>query len=179
MLSEEYDGLDEKELITKLMNDYGDDLKRIAYAYMYDLSESEDIIQEVFLSCYRNLHSFRRESSYKTWLIRMTINTCKDYRKRWSFRNLIYRQKIDMELREPSAEQLSIQGERSRELIEAISGLPSKFKEVLILYYYEELTMKEISETLELSINTVKSRLLRGKQALHNKLEGSGWSGGV
>ena len=59
----------------------------------------------------------------------------------------------------------------SNEIIEQIARLSGKYKEVLILYYYQEMNMREISEVLNISINTVKSRLLRGKEALQNKLE--------
>ncbi|HEY4552070.1 MAG TPA: sigma-70 family RNA polymerase sigma factor, partial [Bacillaceae bacterium] len=78
-------------LLRNLMNCYGDDLKRLAYLYVRDYGQCEDIIQEVFISCYKHLDSFRKESSYKTWLIRITINKCRDYQRRWSFRNMIYK----------------------------------------------------------------------------------------
>jgi RNA polymerase sigma factor (sigma-70 family) len=64
-----------------------------------------------------------------------------------------------------------IQQNHSNELIEQIAGLSGKYKEVLILYYYQEMNMREISEVLNVSINTVKSRLLRGKDALQKKIE--------
>ena len=70
-----------------------------------------------------------------------------------------------------SSENVYIQQNRSNELIEQIARLSGKYKEVLILYYYQEMNMREISEVLNVSINTVKSRLLRGKDALQKKIE--------
>ena len=64
-------------------------------------------------------------------------------------------------------------------MIEQIAKLPTKYKEVIILYYYQQLTMTEISEILNVNINTIKSRLLRGKKILQNKLERSDTSGQV
>ena len=181
-MEKEVEGGDEMEhnheaLLDQLMHDYASDLKRIAYLYVNDMAESEDIIQEVFITCYKNLSKFRHEASYKTWLIRITINKCKDYRKRWTFKNLIYKSEIRKVSHEQSIEEQHVHEEFSKEVIETIANLSWKYKEVLILFYYEEMTMKEISETLEVSINTVKSRLLRGKASLKERLERSGIGG--
>jgi len=157
-------------LLSRLMHDYASDLKRIAYLYVNDIVECEDIIQEVFLTCYKNLASFRHEASYKTWLIRITINKCKDHRKRWSIKNLVYKPEIKEVEPQQTIEGQYIDEEYSKEIVAQIAKLSGKYKEVLILYYYEELTMKEISEVLEININTVKSRLLRGKESLKSKL---------
>ncbi|AXI01035.1 RNA polymerase subunit sigma [Sporosarcina sp. PTS2304] len=171
------DALDKKNLLASFVREYGDDLKRIAYLYTHDLVESEDIVQEVLIKCYTQLDHFRHESSYKTWLIRMTINQCKDFTKRWSVRNIFYRQEIpdrqDLDL----TENIYIQKETADEMLLVLAKLPSKYKEVLILYYYEELTMIEISEVLAIKHNTVKSRLLRGRNLLKDKLERSDWNG--
>jgi RNA polymerase sigma-70 factor (ECF subfamily) len=64
-----------------------------------------------------------------------------------------------------------IHQQHSSEIIEQIANLSGKYKEVIILYYYQEMNMSEISDVLNISINTVKSRLLRGKETLQRKLE--------
>jgi len=158
-------------LLDQLMQKYGSELKRIAFLYVNDRVECEDIIQEVFLTCYQNLSKFRHEASYKTWLIRITINKCKDHRKRWSIKNLMYKPEIYPLHTSLSSENMYIQQQHSNEIIEQIASLSRKYKEVLILYYYQEMNMREISDVLNISINTVKSRLLRGKEALQSKLE--------
>ncbi|HSI66632.1 MAG TPA: sigma-70 family RNA polymerase sigma factor [Planococcus sp. (in: firmicutes)] len=164
---------DEHAVLEGLMQQYGSELKRIAFLYVNDRAECEDIIQEVFISVFKNLSGFRHEASYKTWLIRMTINKCKDYHRLWSIRNLIYKPAVKLLKKGNSAEEELIGEEDAKEVVATIAALPDKYKEVLILYYYQELTMQEISDVLELNINTVKSRLLRGKQALQAKLERS------
>lgn len=178
-LEADYSEVSSDVLLNQLMEDYATDLKRLAFLYVNDMSECEDIIQEVFISCYQKLSSFRHESSYKTWLIRITINKCKDYKKRWSIKNLIYRPIISCAVTAPSAEEQFINEQTSSSMIEQIAKLPTKYKEVLILYYYQQLTMTEISEILNVNINTIKSRLLRGKKILQNKLERSDTSGQV
>ena len=160
-----------EELLQQLMVKYGSELKRIAYLYVNDRVECEDIIQEVFITCYQNFAKFRHNASYKTWLIRITINKCRDHRKRWSIKNLIYKPEIYSLNTSHSFENEYIQQLDSKEIIKQIASLSGKHKEVLILYYYQEMNMKEISEVLNISINTVKSRLLRGKEALKRKLE--------
>lgn len=162
---------DEHEVLESLMQQYGPELKRIAFLYVNDKAECEDIIQEVFISAFNNLSRFRHEASYKTWLIRMTINKCKDYHRLWSIRNLIYKPAVKLMKKGDSAEEELIGEETAKEVASKVASLPPKYKEILILYYYQEMTMQEISEVLEININTVKSRLLRGKGLLQTKLE--------
>lgn len=154
-----------------LMQEYGTELKRIAFLYLHDRAECEDIVQEVFISAFKNLPGFRQEASYKTWLIRMTINKCKDHHRLWSFKNLIYKPAIKLLKTGSSAEEELIYEEGAKEVAAGIASLPGKYKETLILYYYQEMTMQQIAEVLEINVNTVKSRLLRGKGALQRKLE--------
>lgn len=164
-------------LLNQLMQEYGTKLKRIAFLYMNDYSECEDIVQEVFISCYRNLSKFRNESSYETWLTRITINKCKDHKRLWSIRNLIYKPVKNLVKTEGSAEEQFLSSQNSKEILQQISLLSPKYKEVLILYYFNEMTMQEISETLGINLNTVKSRLLRGKNALQKNFEGGIYNG--
>lgn len=170
---------DAHAVLEELMQQHGSELKRIAFLYVNDRAECEDIIQEVFISAYKNLSGFRHEASYKTWLIRMTINKCKDHHRLWSIRNLVYKPAVKLLKKGDSAEEELIGEEDAKEVAATIAALPHKYKEVLILYYYQELTMQEISDVLQLNLNTVKSRLLRGKQALQAKLERSGGNGSL
>ena len=176
-LEADYSEVSRDVIFNQLMEDYATDLKRIAFLYVNDMYECEDIIQEVFISCYQNLSSFKHESSYKTWLIRITINKCKDYKKRWSVKKLFYKPIISPDFTAPSSEEQFINEQYSRNMIEQIANLPTKYKEVLILYYYQQMSMTEVSEILNVNINTIKSRLLRGKKILRNKIERSNASG--
>ncbi|MFT4414729.1 sigma-70 family RNA polymerase sigma factor [Fredinandcohnia humi] len=163
-------------ILNQLVDLYGDDLKRIAFLYVNDLAQCEDIIQEVFISCYKHLSSFRHESQYKTWLIRITINKCKDYQRKWSFRNLIYKPLMEpfIKTSHESTEKLYERSVGKNDVAQAISMLPAIYKDILILYYYQELTMEEISQVTKSKVNTVKSRLSRGRQYLKEILEREG-----
>lgn len=80
--------LNREEKLKWLMKTYGNDVIRIAYTYVKQKQLAEDVAQDVFLKCYEKMDSFRNESSYKTWLISITVNKCKDVLKSWSFKNL-------------------------------------------------------------------------------------------
>lgn len=167
-------------LLNELMDQYGDELKRIAFLYVNDVNQCEDIIQEVFISCYNNLNQFKNDSTYKTWLYRITINKCKDYLRKWSFRNIIYRPVMQAINRDPveSPQQIYEKSFESHEIINSLSNLSAKYKEVLILFYYQEMTLKEISEITHTKVNTVKSRLTRGRKLLKEELERRGYDNG-
>ncbi|MFC7366434.1 MULTISPECIES: sigma-70 family RNA polymerase sigma factor [Bhargavaea] len=169
----------QRELFDSLVRLHADELKRIAYIYVHDHAECEDIVQEVFISCYKNLGNFRQESEYKTWLIRITINKCKDHHRKWNFRNLVYKPVIGLFKTGPSAEDKLMGRHHSQEMIVQISALPAKYKEVLILYYYQDMGVAEISKVLDQNVNTIKTRLQRGRESLKLSLERSKANGSV
>lgn len=163
-----------EELIVWLMKEYGQSLVWVAYTYVKQEQLAEDIVQEVFVKCYKKLHLFREESSYKTWLYKITINQCKDVMKSWSFKNLILYNFKSFQFKasnEKSPEEEILLYEESQHISKMVISLPIKLREVIIFYYYEEMKIEQISELLGINRNTVKSRLLRGKQQLKKKIE--------
>ncbi|MDG5786965.1 sigma-70 family RNA polymerase sigma factor [Evansella sp. AB-P1] len=159
--------------IESLLGQYGTELKRLSFLYVKDHTLAEDVLQEVFIACYQNLASFREESSYKTWLIRITINKCKDILKKWSFRHIFTRPIMEGELTSNNTpENQSVQKMEKDILAKSILQLPLKFREVIILFYYEELSVEEISSILQINKNTVKSRLKRSREKLKMLLQG-------
>ncbi|WP_449537840.1 sigma-70 family RNA polymerase sigma factor [Ferdinandcohnia sp. Marseille-Q9671] len=164
--------LSNADLVNQLFDLYGQDLKRIAFMYVNDLTICEDIIQDVFISCYKKISSFRNESQYKTWLIRITINKCKDYQRKWSFRNLIYMPIMEpfMKSNETGAEDVYLKSVESNQIVEAFSKLSPIYKDILILFYYQDLSVEEISQIKKVKVNTVKARLTRGRFQLKNIL---------
>lgn len=167
-----------EQLLNELISEYAMDLKRIAYIYVKDKAQCEDIVQEVFISAYKNLVNFREDSNYKTWLIRITLNKCKDYHRKWSIRNIAYKPLLDPFVNKKgnvkSAEEELETSERAEHIIQAISCLGLKYKVVLILYYYQNMTLQEISDTTNIKFNTVKTRFVRGKSLLKTELERRG-----
>ncbi|WP_047984262.1 sigma-70 family RNA polymerase sigma factor [Ornithinibacillus californiensis] len=169
-----------ESILNNLITTHGDELKRIAYLYLHDLSQAEDIVQEVFISCYKNLDKFNHQSSYKTWLYRITINKCKDYQRKWSYKNILYKSSTESYQNDfVHSVQIDVENqEEQHEIMVAISKLPAKYKEVLIFYYYHDMPVKEISEVTNIKVNTVKSRITRGRQILKDELERRGFNFG-
>ncbi len=158
------------ELLEGAMSQYGKEVLYIAYSYVKDHSLAEDIAQEVFVKFYQHFDSFKGESSLKTWIIRIAINQSKDYLKKWETRKLLFSNKLTEYIKERKTnvpESHSIQKENTRELHTKLLSLPIKYREVLFLYYFEELKIKEMAECLQISSNTVKTRLKNGKQRLY------------
>jgi RNA polymerase sigma-70 factor (ECF subfamily) len=164
--------LTQDEKLNWLMEHYGTDVIRIAYTYLKHKQLAEDVAQDVFLKCYQNLDTFRMQSSYKTWIIRITVNRCKDVLKSWCYKNLILTECF------PISKLLSFQknvhhlDDDDEFISKNIMELPIKVREVIILYYYEECKIEEIANLLQINSNTVKTRLHRGRLKLKKELVG-------
>ena len=148
---------------------YEKDLLRLCCLYLRDWNAAEDVVQETFLKAYKNLDSFRGESSAKTWLIRIALNGCRDYRRNAWFRYIDSRVSID-ELSVPSEAPDTVQADMTL----AIMKLKPKYMEAVLLYFYEGYSMKEIGEMLGISEAAVSGRLQKAKQKLKQTLEGGG-----
>lgn len=165
--------LNKEETIEWLMNEYGKSVVRLAYTFVKKEQLAEDIAQEVFIKCYEKLDTFRNESSYKTWIYRITVNLCKGRLRSWSFRNIIpseFFTNRKTNYHTPETELMNL--EKRKELSIKVLSLPIKYREVIILYYYEELTYSQISDLLDISMQTLKSRLHRARLLLKKMIEG-------
>lgn len=155
------------ERLAHLMHAYGTDIKRFCTLQLRDAALAEDAAQDVFFKAWKALGSFREESSEKTWLIRIALNTCRDYqRTRW-FRFMDRRVTPD-DLPEQSIDFSFQDGTVAGE----IASLPPKLKSVILLRYYEDLSMQESADALNVSLATVKRRLKKANQILHQNLKG-------
>ena len=153
--------------ISRMVKTYEKDLLRLCCMYLKDAVMAEDAVQETFLKAYKSLHAFRGESSEKTWLMRIAINVCKDMQRTAWFRNLGKMVSIE-NVQIPAEQEMSI----SSELVSEIMKLPSKYKEVVLLYYYEGMNQSEVAQILSVSITTVHRRLEKARELLKKQLEG-------
>ena len=156
---------DEEEKLESLMETYGTQVKRLCCLYLRDASLAEDAAQETFIKAWRSLASFRSESSERTWLMRIAVNTCRDALRTSWFRRLDRRVT-------PEELPLASPGPQEPALAQAITRLPARDREVILLRYYEQLSPDEIAHMLRQPLNTVKSRLARAKKKLKQLLEG-------
>lgn len=157
-------------IINRLIDRYGTEVLRISYLYVKDEQLAEDVFQEVFIKVFQHYNSFRHESSEKTWLIRITINTCKDFlRNNWIKHVNVVEPEAFSQLAEETDDFLERMSKK--EIFETILNLDPKYKDVIILYYYEGYKVKEIANILETTTGNVSSLLARARQQLKERLK--------
>ncbi|KPU43081.1 ECF RNA polymerase sigma factor SigW [Oxobacter pfennigii] len=158
-----------------LVDRYKNIIFDLCYKYTYDYSEAQDLSQEILLKAYKKLSTFKNSSKFSTWLYRIGVNTCID----WVRKNKKYSGTISIDQdryiellpsQNPVPEDIVVDSEKRELLRNAIHSLPEKYKTVIILYNYKNLSCKEISDILGVAVNTVETRLYRGKKLLRDKL---------
>ncbi len=159
-------------LLRDLMQMYGSDVLHVVYGYVHDRHQAEDISQEVFIKVYDHLHTFRQDSSYRTWILRIAINTAKDFLRKKARRPEEFND-VPHAAADGTVEGHVLQQLESQELWEAVSKLPITYREVVWLHYGKDLSMDEITNLLGLSLSAVKTRLYRGREMLRKTWEGS------
>lgn len=164
----------EETQLEEVVDHYGKPLMNFAYTYLKDWSLSEDAVQEVFIKWFKKADTIRDTSALKAWLYKATANQCKDMlRKSRSRFNLFNR------IKEKPFEQITDASEEvflkrdSQEAIEKeVLALPLIYREVVILYYYEDYSTTDLAALLSLNLSTVKTRLTRARDLLKGRLEG-------
>lgn len=159
--------------IEALMRQYGNDVLRTAYMYVKDMHTAEDMFQEVFIKVNNKLSTFQGNSSIKTWIIRITINTCKDYLKSAWNRKVVPMMEYADDAIVSEADYDYVEKQDIRELVQTtVLSLPEKYRELVICVYFHEMTIAEASLTLGIAEGTAKSRLSRARQRMKKTLEG-------
>lgn len=154
--------------VNRALDLYADTVRRICFMYLKNDADVEDVFQEVFLKYILHPSSFESDAHEKAWLIRVTINVCKDVLK--SF----FRRRV-RSLEEINTEPFYMQ-EEEKELLEVVLQLPPKYRNVIYLFYYEGYTAVEIAGILKRSENTIYTWLDRARKELRKQLGGE-WNG--
>lgn len=153
--------------LERIVNEYGDALLRMCFLYLKDHAMAEDAVQETFLRAFRHQDDFQGKSSVKTWITRIAINVCKDIlTDPWA------RHRSGEDLPDEATPEPSFSSEDRYVISGKIANLPPKYKEVILLHYYQELKLSEIAEILGESEATVKTRLKRARDMLRSELKG-------
>lgn len=155
--------------IEELIDLYGDDVFRLCLSYLGDRQLAEDAFQETFLKAWKAREHFRGESSEKTWLASIAVNTCRDMLRSGWFRMRRKSAPID-ELLDLAADAPT--AAEDSPVRAAVLALPGKYREVIMLYYDQNMKLKEIAQLLRLSVNTVSTRLNRARKLLQKALKG-------
>ena len=150
--------------INKAIERYADTVRRLCMLHLKNHADTEDIFQTVFLKYALHTEPFTDAEHEKAWLIRITINACKDLLKSF-FRSRTV--SLDEVLEQPAA-----LAPDHREVVEAVLSLPQKYRDVIYLHYYEGYSAPEIAHILKKNVNTVYTLLGRAKQQLREALGG-------
>jgi RNA polymerase sigma-70 factor (ECF subfamily) len=156
--------LNSEDIFTEKYKKYADMLFKLAMTYFYNRHDAEDILQETFIKLIYKAPGFIDSEHEKRWLIRITINGCKDRLKNYYSKNTVPIEETE----------LSTDDETDNEdkyLYESIKKLPSKIHIVIYLFYYAGYDVNEISKILKIGKSAVKMRLKRGREMLKLEME--------
>jgi RNA polymerase sigma-70 factor (ECF subfamily) len=173
----------EDEAYERLIDRFQQPVYSLVYRLMDDPVDASDVVQEVFLKIFRNIGTFRGTSSLKTWIYRIAFNEAYNHR-RWFTRHK--RQEVGFDIeddsaphyqdilpdRAPSAFDIVSDRETHALIEEALAEVNPAFRAAVVLRDIEDLSYEEIAEILQVSLGTVKSRILRGREALRKVLAG-------
>ena len=134
----------------------------IAYSYLKNVSDCDDLVQDVFMKYLSSDEVFDTLDNEKYWLIRVTINTCINCVKS-PWKKVIIDNDINYGVSEVD--------NSKEDMFNLVSSLPIKYKNIIVLYYYDDLSIKEISEALNISESNVKKRLERARNILRDKIK--------
>ena len=160
------EGQDREALARRLVDTYSDQLLRLAYSLLNNVPDAQDVCQEALLKRLGHAPIFESREHERAWLIRVTINLCKNLRRSpWRTRTVGL---------DTVAEQAAFQPEEGG-VLEEVQQLPAKYREVLVLYYYMGYDTNEIADILGIRADAVRARMSRARQKLRLGLEVQGY----
>ncbi len=151
----------------------------MAYKFTNNYDEAQDLSQEIFLKIYKEIDGFRFESKLSTWIYRISINTCLDWKRKNSKVKILSTSiindedttvELDIKDDAPLPDEAFIQAENQREIHELVYGLPDKYKTVIIMYHFNNMSYQDISIALDIPERTVETRLYRARRLLKDEL---------
>jgi len=152
--------------VDRLMQQYGSPLLRLCTMLLHDASLAQDAVQDTFLRAYRRHDTWRGEASEKTWLTAIAVNICRDYLRSPWFRHVARDRDID-----------TLSGQHNdfifpdNTVITEVMRLPLKYREVILLRYYQNMKQKDVADALHLSDRTVRLRLQKANAILSERLK--------
>jgi len=157
-----------EQRLRECMDQYGDSVLRLCFTLLGDRGLAEDALQDTFIKVWKNLDTFeaRNGSSLKTWIMHIAVNTCKDYRKQ------AWRKHIELSDAIDTLPFIRTEGmENSREILESVMALPIKYRQPVLLYYWQDMTLDEIGKVLNVSQSTAHYRLKKAQEMLKKTLK--------
>ncbi|NYE09621.1 RNA polymerase sigma-70 factor (ECF subfamily) [Bacillus niacini] len=166
--------MNNREVLEVWIEKYTQRLVRLAYTYVKDWLKAEDQVQEAYIKAFNSMNQLKNKEEPFPWLARIVINECKSsFRKSWRevLSDFLPERKLE------SSEDSYLRSVQEEEIHNAVYDLPKHYSLPITLFYFEELSIQEISQILNLNIGTVKTRLSRGRQLLSRKIKEDGYGG--
>lgn len=149
-----------------VISKYGKSLFGTALGVLADFDEAEDVVQETLIRYYNSDMDFNDETHLKAWLLRVAVNRSRDVRKSYWNRNRSGLEEIA---------DIPFETEEKRDLFKEVMALPDRYRAIIHMFYYEDMSVKEIASVMTLSEGCVKMRLSRGRELLKKSLKGKGY----
>ncbi|RLQ94570.1 sigma-70 family RNA polymerase sigma factor [Falsibacillus albus] len=147
-------------------------MKRLIFSYVGEWQQPEDLTQEVFITVFLKIDTFKEKSSLKTWIYKIAVNKTKDYLRSWHYKKTTLSNNLFFIKHDNSVEEEFIMKERSNYISTEVFKLPIKYREIILLYYYKDFSLSEIAAITNINSSTVRTRLARGRNILERKLGG-------
>ena len=161
------------EAFEELVRRYRNDVFGLAHHFVHNREDAWDLSQEVFIKAHRALRSFRGDASFKTWLMRITANQCKDFLKKRRVKTVPLEpvsESLATSSRLPDPGQAAVARETADAILDVLGTLPFKHRSVFILREFEDMSYEEMSRVLGCSLGTVMSRLHHARKKLREGL---------
>lgn len=155
-----------RDHLTRMMTEHGDAIFRMCCLHLRDEQLAEDAAQETFLKAYKHLERFRGECRELAWLTGIAINVCRDFLRTAWLRRID--RNIDISLLPECAQADEY---RDSTVLAEVMRLPARLREVILLRYYQEMSLKETADALNLGISTVKQRQKKANDILRERLK--------
>lgn len=150
------------EAFIELMEMHKINMYKVAKSYLRNEEDAADAVADTILTCFEKIQDLRESKYFKTWMIRILINTCNDMLKQKN-RNFLMEEYVEIPVED--------KGRQNVEFFETLNKIDQKYRVVLILYYVEGFSVKEIADLLEIKETTVKARLQRGRKRYAEQID--------
>lgn len=150
--------LDVESFVTKAVNEYSGTIYKVAFHITCNKDDAYDVCQDVFLRLFNNFEKIKDDEHLKAWLIRVAVNCAKSYCTKGFKKNTVPIDDVN--------ENDLIAKNKEDNTIDKVLKLPEKYRVIIHLFYYQEMSIEEISDTLQIGKSAVKTRLSRGRKLL-------------
>ncbi|WP_054028402.1 RNA polymerase sigma factor [Bacillus sp. FJAT-28004] len=172
-------GYETDAVLIDLMNAHGNDVWNFAFFLIRDADAADDICQDVFLTVYEKIHTFRGEASIKSWLLTVTRNKTYKYRRNAYFSKVVLMDFVTRKDTSRSAEAEVFDRMETKYIWNAVMKLPLRYREVLLLEVHYQLSIQEMASMLHVAEGTIKSRLHRARKKISILLQSESKGGNI